>query len=208
MADVIVFIHKAVKSVGWLQQQLQDLQQHPTEAAAARVPPVLLHELLQLADTMQSKFDKLGRSCIPATTLMVSNPYTEAEVYSACQQGCAEGWLTEGLQQLGSKVWATWPQKYACNDDQCLNLGGLTEQACARHRCSGCKARVENLYCNVDDSRSAHWSKNTATVPLYSVRQSQADRHLTACHARPSDASQHAGRDAKHSGVYQARKLL
>lgn len=57
-------------------------------------------------------------------------------------QGSAEGWLPEGMQQLGGAVWAAWPQKFACNDDRCLEMAGLAEQSSVssgRQRCSGCR---------------------------------------------------------------------
>jgi hypothetical protein len=63
-------------------------------------------------------------------------------MFQAYAQACAEGWLPQALQQLGSKVWAAWPQKYACNDDLCLNLDCLIEQTCGRLQCTGCKVSL------------------------------------------------------------------
>jgi hypothetical protein len=137
--STIKHLAKHAIAVAWLQQQLQDLQQHPTEAAAAGVPPELLQELCNAAEAFTAKADALSQLCSTALGMTVSDPAAEAAVFQACVQGCADGWLPEGLQQLGAKVWAAWPQKYACNDTRCLNLSGLTEESCAKLRCSGCK---------------------------------------------------------------------
>jgi hypothetical protein len=144
--DTILQLQKLPAAVAWLWQQLQDLQQHPTAAAAAaRVPPQLLQELSQLADTLAAKCDVLNQLCdaavseSDATGLPAGSLAAEVAVFESHLQACADGWLPEGLQQLGAKVWAAWLQKYACNDDLCLNLSGLTEQDCAKLKCSGCK---------------------------------------------------------------------
>jgi hypothetical protein len=71
-----------------------------------------------------------------------ANPAAQAAAIEAYLQACAEGWLPQALQQLGAKMCAAWPQKYACNDDLCLNLDCLTEHSCARSQCNGCKVRV------------------------------------------------------------------
>jgi hypothetical protein len=73
---------------------------------------------------------------------MSVGPSQDASALRAFLQASAEGWLHEGLQQLGSKVWAAWPQKWACNDDRCLEMNGLDENSCSGMRCSGC--RVSN----------------------------------------------------------------
>jgi hypothetical protein len=145
--DSIVQLSKPPLAVAWLRHQLRNLPQHPTSAAAAAagVPPGLLQEMRELAEELGPKFDPIDHLCraagCNASSPIVDNPAAEAAVFKAVLQGCAEGWLTKGLQQLGAKVWAAWPQKYACNDDRCLNLSGLTEQSCARQRCTGCKVR-------------------------------------------------------------------
>jgi hypothetical protein len=134
-------LYKHTLAVSWLQQQLQDLQKFPSEAAAARVPPALLQELRTLANALAPRFNFLGNLCLAATGAVVQDPAKYAAVFQAHLQACMAGWLPEGLQQLGAKVWAAWPQKYACNDDLCLNLSCLTEHSCGRSKCTACKVR-------------------------------------------------------------------
>jgi hypothetical protein len=145
MRDTITQLDQPALAVAWLQQQLHDLQQHHTAAAAAGVPPGMLQELCELANTLMPHLNALsclcGNAARDASAPMEGRPAAEATVFQAYLQACAEGWLPEGLQQLGAKVWAAWPQKYACNDDRCLNLSDLTEQSCARLKCTGCKVR-------------------------------------------------------------------
>jgi hypothetical protein len=155
-------LQKYTLAVAWLCQQLQDMQQHPTEAAAAGVPLELLQELLELADKLLPKVNSLGSLCCVASgagagpvslapvqghAAAAADSAAAATVFQAHLQACAEGWLPQGLQQLGAKVWAAWPQKYACNDDRCLNLSGLTEQSCAKQKCTDCKVRADAVYC-------------------------------------------------------------
>jgi hypothetical protein len=139
----IKHLHKPTLAVTWLQQQLQDLQQFPDEAAAARVPSALLQELKTLADSLAPRFNIFGGLCLAATGAALLDPAKDAAVFQAFLQACAEGWLPEGLQQLGAKVSAAWPQKYACNDDLCLNMSCLTEHSCGRSKCTACKVREE-----------------------------------------------------------------
>jgi hypothetical protein len=137
-------LSKVAMTFDWLKEQLEDLQDLPDAAAAARVPPALLQELKALADPLWSRFNTLGQLCAAAS--MPIQPLhgitaAEAAVFQAFLQACAEGWLPQGLQQLGAKVWAAWPQKYVCNDDLCLNLSCLTKQSCGKLKCTGCKVR-------------------------------------------------------------------
>jgi hypothetical protein len=129
---------KVALAFDWMREQLGDLQEFPDVAAAAKVPPGLLQELKTLADPWP-RFEALGNICAAASQPGFVSPAAEAAVFQAHLQGCAEGWLPEGLQQLGAKVWAAWPQKYACNDDLCQDRSGLTEQSCGKLKCSGCK---------------------------------------------------------------------
>jgi len=129
---------------GWLHEQLEELQSHPTAAPAAQLPPGMLEELWQLADSLAPRFDHLLKLCDTGSMLGAVNPAAEAAVFAAHLQGCAEGWLPEGLQKLGAKVWAAWPQKYACNDDLCSNMGCLAEHSCGRSQCSGCQVSLGN----------------------------------------------------------------
>jgi hypothetical protein len=173
----------------WVRQQLQDLQQHHTEAAAAGVPPELLQEMLDLADELGPEFEELGDMCMKAivTEPQVGNITQEMAIFQAVLQGFTKGWLTKGLQQLGSKVWAAWPQKYACNDDRCTNRSGLTEQSCAKLRCSGCRVSVG---CSLRASGC-----QSALLPLLGSRQPgcihkahrprAGSHHSTAHHSTP-----------------------
>ena len=92
-----------------------------------------------MADSLEPKFTMLLLVCDGAPLVAGTNPPVEAAVFSAFLQGRAEGWLHEGLQQLGAAVWAAWPQKYACNDPECLEMGCLSEHSCSRQSCSACK---------------------------------------------------------------------
>jgi hypothetical protein len=97
-----------------------------------------------LADDLSPKFFTLLLACNTAN-LSVGHPNSQdaqASALRAFLQAHAEGWLHEGLQQLGSKVWAAWPQKWACNDDRCLEMSGLDENSCSGMRCSGCRVSV------------------------------------------------------------------
>jgi hypothetical protein len=89
-------------------------------------------------------------------------------VYQAYLQACAEGWLPQALQHLGSKVWAAWPQKYAGNDDLCLNLDCLTEHSCGRLQCTGCKVRG---------------TQNCRAVTMMLLQYCNADHHMDASHS-------------------------
>lgn len=77
--------------------------------------------------------------CASTPLLGGANPAKEAAVFRALLQGLSEGWLHQGLVQLGAAVWAAWPQKYACNDDMCLKLDCITESSCGRLHCTACK---------------------------------------------------------------------
>jgi hypothetical protein len=120
--------------------QLGVLQQHHTTAAAS-VPAKLLQDLAELTDALAPRLAALDSLLRVALDPLQRGPAAEAAVVQAVFQGCAEGWLPEGLQQLGAKVWAAWPQKYACNDDLCLNLDCLTEHSCGKSQRTGCKVR-------------------------------------------------------------------
>jgi hypothetical protein len=128
-------------AMDWLCKQLDLLKQHPDAAAAVKLAPGQLDELCQVAETFAPKFRELLQLC--NSVLEVEIPaLAEIAVYAKIHQGSAEGWLHEGMQQLGSKVWAAWPQSYACNDDRCMEMGGLTEHCCissGRQRCGGCR---------------------------------------------------------------------
>jgi hypothetical protein len=144
---VETLVHRPVLAVTWLQQQLQALQQHPTAAAAARVPATLLQELTHLSDSYKARVDALDGLCQAARNpFMPANPAADAAAFQGVLQACAEGWLPQALQQLGSKAWAAWPQKYGCNDDLCLKLDCLTEHSCARSQCNGCKVRCTHVW--------------------------------------------------------------
>jgi hypothetical protein len=143
---LVPVLYRPLMAVDWLRDQLADMQQHSTSAAAGRVSTMLLQELAKLVATYMPRVDALGGLCKTAITLggipFLADPAAQATVFQAYPQACAEGWLPQALQQLGSKVWAAWPQKCACNDDLCLNLDCLTEHACGGLRCSRCKVRV------------------------------------------------------------------
>jgi hypothetical protein len=133
-------LHKPVVAFTWLIRQLAALQQHPTAAAAAAsVPPKLLQELE--ASASRPRVAALSFLFNAAKDPLQASSAADTAVYDAVLQACAEGWLPQALQQLGSKVWAAWPQKYACNDDLCLNLDCLTEDSCGKSKCNGCKVR-------------------------------------------------------------------
>lgn len=140
-AGLIKNILSFAAAMDWLREQLHQLKQHPDAAAAVKLPPGLLEELSQLRENIAPKFRDLLQFCnlvreveIPAAA--------QIAVYAKIHEGSAKGWLHEGMQQLGAKVWAAWPQSYACNDDRCMEMGGLTEQSCiasGRQRCGGCR---------------------------------------------------------------------
>jgi hypothetical protein len=136
---VLHMLFMPVYALEWLCGQVSLLDQHSGAAAAVQLPPELLHELVQLADNLNPKFTALLRLYETARIAGGSSQGSAVAVLRGFQHGSAEGWLHEGLQQLGSKVWAAWPQKYACNDDRCLEMDGLAEQSCSRQCCSGCR---------------------------------------------------------------------
>lgn len=123
----------------WLCGQLRQLKQHPEAAAAVALPAEMLQELAQLAYDLTPTFAYLLELCAALRSSFGPSRAMEVAVLQGFVQGCAEGWLHEGLQQLGSKVWVAWPQKFACNDDRCLEMSGLAEQLCSRQCCSGCR---------------------------------------------------------------------
>jgi hypothetical protein len=66
LRSTIKHLNKVSLAPLWVRQQLQDLQQHPSEAAPAGVPPKLLQEMRDLADELASKFEELGATCMQA----------------------------------------------------------------------------------------------------------------------------------------------
>jgi hypothetical protein len=128
-------------AMDWVRKQLDQLTQHPDAAAAVKVHPGLLVELSKLGENIAPKFRELLQFCNLVQEVEVP-AVAEIAVYAKFLQGSVEGWLHEGMQQLGAQVWAAWPQSYACNDDRCMEMGGLTEHSCissGRQRCSGCR---------------------------------------------------------------------
>jgi hypothetical protein len=103
----------------------------------------MLEDLTQAASGLAPKFLALLRLCQSGLRGSGGKKSSaEAAVFRGFLQGSAERWLHEGLQELGAKVWAAWPQKYACNDDACVEMRGLDEHSCVsggRLRCSSCK---------------------------------------------------------------------
>lgn len=123
----------------WLCAQLRQLKEHPDAAAAAALPPEVLQELAQLAEDLSLRFEPLLQQCAAMRASFGPNRAGEVAVLQGLLRGASEGWLHEGLQQLGSSVWAAWPQKYACNDDACMEMAGLAESSCSRQCCSRCR---------------------------------------------------------------------
>ena len=138
-AGVVAVMSLHASAMGWVAEQLSELSQHPTSAPAARLPPGLLQEMVQLCGSIGPRFESLLETCDSAPLVVGGHLAAEAAVFRAFLQGCSEGWLREGLQKLGAAMWAAWPQKYACNDDQCLNMDCLSENSCGRQSCGGCK---------------------------------------------------------------------
>jgi hypothetical protein len=107
----------------------------------------MLEDLTQIASGLAPKFQALSRLCQSALGASgAEKSSAEVAVFRGFLKGSAEQWLQEGLQELGSKVWAAWPQKYACNDDACLEMRGLDEHSCVsggRLRCSSCKVSTD-----------------------------------------------------------------
>lgn len=153
--DVMRALSQHAYAVDWLCMQLNDLKKHPDAPAALNLPPGMLEDLTQLASSLAPKFQALLLLCQTALDHMAGpGPWplvcgpdpegksAEAAVFKGFLQGSAERWLHDGLQELGTKVWAAWPQKYACNDDACVEMRGLDEHSCVsggRLRCSSCK---------------------------------------------------------------------
>ena len=144
-AELIRITASFTYSLDWLCEQLALLKQHPDASAAVKLPPELLDELSQLGETIAPKFRDLLCLCASVWGSVrgaAGSPLpAEVAVYRRLLQGSTEGWLHEGMQQLGAKLWAAWPQGYACNDDRCMEMGGLIEQSCVssgRQRCGAC----------------------------------------------------------------------
>lgn len=78
----------------------RQLQENPTSSPAAAVPPDTLRDLTELTQSLAPKFDRLLKLC----DSVALNPALEPTVFGAFLQGCAEGWLHEGLQKLGSGI--------------------------------------------------------------------------------------------------------
>jgi hypothetical protein len=145
-AELIRIMASLTSSLDWLCQQLTLLKQHSDAAAAVKLPPELLDELSQLGENIAPRFRGLLRLCESARGQVrgpAGSPLpAEVAVYRFLLQGSTDGWLHEGMQQLGAKVWAAWPQYNACNDDRCMEMGGLTEHSCVasgRQACGGCR---------------------------------------------------------------------
>jgi hypothetical protein len=109
----------------------------------------MLEDLTQIASGLAPTFQGLSLLCQTALggsgeKKRGAERKSAAAVFRGFLKGSAERWLHEGLQELGAKVWAAWPQMYACNDDACVEIRGLDEHSClgisgGRLRCSSCK---------------------------------------------------------------------
>lgn len=128
-------------------QAAQQDQASDTPHTARVILQTVLAQLLQQATELLE-----GRLCsahamLPLTApLLLTNQASMAGLremhelgFNTLLEHCTEGGLPQELHALGAAVWAAFPQKYACNDPACTNLEGLTEAACAKHCCTGCK---------------------------------------------------------------------
>ena len=125
----------------WLAEMLSQLQQAQGSTspppAAVRVDSNTLQQLAQQASQLARRVVGLLPNRVFSSERRVFE--LQCGFVASCGDACKQGWLPQGLQDLGVGVWSAFPQSFACNEPSCLNLEGLTESSCAKKCCTGCK---------------------------------------------------------------------
>lgn len=106
--------------------------------------PEVLRQLQERVAGLLQRYQPLLEQCRAAEASADRAALVSA--LEACVAACGEGWLPQGLQDLGAAVCAATPQTFACNLPTCSSLEGLTEAGCVK-KCGACKVCVCVSHC-------------------------------------------------------------
>lgn len=100
--------------------------------------PETLQKLQQQVSGLLQQYQPLLEKCRAAEASADSAALASALrtfVGDACG---ADGWLVQGLQDVGAAVCAAFPQSFACNEPTCSSMEGLSESGGVK-KCGACK---------------------------------------------------------------------